>query len=77
MILSERLKKVGRKVYYYPEVTVVHEHGATTGKYYDELKVRSLKFESESYYYRTYMHTPSWQFAAARFTYSLKRLFKR
>ena len=77
MILSERLRKVGKKVYYYPEVAVVHEHGATTRKYYDELKVRSMKFESECHYYRTYRHTPSWQFAVARFTYSLKRLFRR
>lgn len=77
MILSERLLRAGRKVYYYPAVSVVHEHGFTTRKYYDELKVRSLKFESECYYYRTYRHTPAWQFALARLTYSLKRLMKR
>lgn len=77
MILSERLKKVGKGVYYYPEVAVVHEHGTTTRKYYDKYRIRMMKFRSECYYYRTYIGTPSWQIAVARFTYFLKRLFRR
>ena len=77
MILSERLKKEGKGVYYYPEVAVIHEHGTTTRKYYDEYRIRMMKFRSECYYYRTYIGTPSWQIAVARFTYFLKRLFRR
>ena len=50
MILSERLRKIGKGVYYYPEVSVVHEHGATTRKYYDKVRIRELKYQSEKYY---------------------------
>ena len=77
MILSERLKKIGREVYYYPEVSVVHEHGATTRKYFDKVKVRELKYRSEKYYYKTYIGTPAWQFLVADLTYSLKKMFRR
>lgn len=77
MILSERLKKVGKGVYYYPEVAVVHEHGTTTRKYFDEYRIRMMKYRSECYYYKTYIGTPSWQFYVANFTYLLKRIFRR
>ncbi len=76
-ILSERMKAIGRCVWFYPEVRVIHEHGATTRSYYSKVAIRSMKFESESYYFRTYIGTPSWQFALAKFTYFLKRLFRR
>ena len=77
MILSERLKRIGKGVYYFPEVSVVHEHGATTRKYYDKVRVRELKYQSEKYYYKTYIGTPRWQFWVADLTYSLKKLFGR
>ena len=76
-ILSERMKAAGRCVWFYPEVRVIHEHGATTRSYYSTLAIRSMKFKSESYYFRTYIGTPSWQIALARFTYFLKRLLRR
>lgn len=77
MILSERMKRIGKVVYYYPAVSIVHEHGDTTRKYYDEVKIRQLKYASDSYYYRTYIGTPKWQFIVADLTYALKRLFRR
>lgn len=77
MILSERLKRIGKKVYYYSEVSVVHEHGATTRKYYDKVRIRELKYRSEKYYYKTYIGTPMWQFLIGDLTYSLKKLLKR
>ena len=76
MILSERLRKIGKGVYYYPEVSVVHEHGATTRKYYDKVRIRELKYQSEKYYYTTYIGTPKWQFPVGNLTYSLKKLLK-
>ena len=76
-ILSERMKRIGRGVWYLPSVSVLHEHEATTAKYYDSLKRRKMAFESDCYYYRTYMGTPRWQIAFAKFTYFLKRLFRR
>ena len=77
MILSERLRKIGKGVYYYPEVSVVHAHGATTRKYYDKVRIRELKYQSEKYYYKTYIGTPKWQFPVGNLTYSLKKLLKR
>jgi len=76
-ILAERMKKIGKKVYYYPEVSVLHEHGNTTRKHFDELKIRQLKLESDSYYYHHYIGTPYWQIALAKMTYKLKAIFKR
>lgn len=76
-ILSERLARVGKLSYYYPQVSVLHEHGAVTRKYYDRVQLRRMKFESESYYYRNYCGTPSWQIALGRFTLFLKRLAGR
>jgi len=77
MILSERLKRIGKGVYYYPEVAVLHEHGTTTRKYYDAVAIREMRFRSDMYYYKTYIGTPSWQFRIAEFTYKLKRFFRR
>ncbi len=77
MILSERLKRIGKRVYYFPEVSVVHEHGATTRKYYDKVRIRELRYRSEKYYYKTYVGTPTWQFLAGNLTYSLKKLLRR
>lgn len=77
MILSERLKRIDKGVYYYPEVSVIHEHGATTKKYYDRVKVRELKYLSEKYYYKTYIGTPWWQFEVADLIYALKKLVGR
>lgn len=76
-ILSERMKKIGKKVYYYPEVAVLHEHGNTTKRLFDKIKVRQLKLESDSYYYRKYIGTPNWQIRLAKITYWLKGLIGR
>ena len=54
IILSERLKSIGKKVYYYPEVAVLHEHGQTTSLHISEIKKKWLQFSSECYYYKTY-----------------------
>ena len=76
-ILAERMKRIGKGEWYLPAVSVLHEHEATTAKYFDSLERRKMAFGSDCYYYRTYMGTPRWQIALARFTYFLKRLFRR
>lgn len=77
MILSARMQAAGKSVYYYPEVAVLHEHGATTRKYYDRKRIRSMKFDSEAYYYRSYEKTPAWEISLGRFTLWLKGLLGR
>ena len=74
-ILSERLKKIGKKVWYEPSVQVLHEHGATVTAHYSLVRRRKMKLNSEIYYYKTYMGERGLKFAAARLTYALKALF--
>ena len=76
-ILAERMSSIGRGEWYLPSVSVLHEHEATTAKYFDSIKRRQMAFESDCYYYRNYMGTPRWQISIARFTYFLKKLFRR
>lgn len=56
-ILSERMKQIGKKVYYTPEVTVLHEHRATTDKHLKKKLQNKLAFQSECYYYKKYIGT--------------------
>lgn len=77
MILSARMQAAGKSVYYYPEVAVLHEHGATTRRHYDRRRIRRMKFDSESYYYSKYEKTPGWKIVLGRFTLWLKGLLGR
>ena len=54
VILSERLNAIGKKVYYFPDVTVLHEHGQTISNHLDAKRRKLNQFLSESYYYSTY-----------------------
>ena len=53
-ILSERMARIGKKVYFYPQVSVIHEHGATTRKYMNRINIDKQKFASAAYYYKNY-----------------------
>lgn len=57
-ILAERLKRIGKKMYYYPKIQVTHLEGATTKKAMDKNRLYHLIVESNSIYYRKYLHTP-------------------
>ena len=54
MILAERMKSISRGIYFYPAVTILHEHDQTISKFIVDHKKYMLRFESECYYYRTY-----------------------
>jgi GT2 family glycosyltransferase len=54
MILAERMKAIKRDIYFYPAVTILHEHNQTISKFIVDKKKFMLRFESECYYYRTY-----------------------
>ena len=58
IILSERMKSIGKYSYYYPDVSILHEHGATIRKNKSQKMVSEMTFESESYYYSKYMNVP-------------------
>ena len=70
-ILSERMLRVGRKTYFLPSVTVVHEHGTTIRKHLNHRKAAWLQFRSNAYYYRTYKGYPAWQTTLAGWIYQL------
>lgn len=76
LILSERMKAIGKGVYYYPKATVIHAHGATTGKHAQN-KSREWQFESLMYYYITYHHINSLMLQLGRMTHWLKKKIKR
>lgn len=75
-ILAERMKNIGKGVYYDPEVAVLHEHGATTGKHLKKGKISDIAFQSECYYYRHYIKTPLWQIYIARMVHRLCKCLK-
>lgn len=54
-ILTERMKKIGKGVYFFPKVSVVHEHGVTIKKYNSILKMEKINLNSGCYFYRSYM----------------------
>jgi len=76
-ILAERFKAIGKGMWYCPRVCVIHEHGDTIKKNINLYTARKYKLDSDIYYYKTYIGTPKWQFALAKFTYFLKRLLRK
>lgn len=70
-ILSERIQRIGKNVYYYPLVSVIHAHSQTIGKYSSFRKQRDYMFSSAAYYYKKYKGTSTFQIAIG---YILKEL---
>jgi len=54
-ILSERMLKIGKKCYFFPEVCVVHEHGKTINKFFKKRRILEQEFLSDQHYYSTYL----------------------
>ena len=52
-ILSERMRQMGLGYYFVPEVTVIHECGATTRQHLSSSKFMMI-IESYAYYYKAY-----------------------
>lgn len=70
-ILSERMAGIGKIQYFYPSVTVVHEHGATITSYLDHAAAARQQFRSDAYYYRTYKGVSRLSIGLAGIIYSL------
>lgn len=73
LILSERMASIGRKVYYDPNVTVIHAHGATTKKY-SKSNVNDWLFKSEYYYYKNYRNTSLLLLYIGKITHTLMKM---
>jgi GT2 family glycosyltransferase len=55
MILSERMKRLGKKMYFNPNVALIHAHGQVIGKSIGRLRAMHLRIKSELYFYRKYI----------------------
>lgn len=53
-ILTERMAVIGKKSYFDPSVTVIHQHGATISAHMDRYAMSVQRFRSDAYYYRKY-----------------------
>ncbi|MDQ0289716.1 glycosyltransferase family 2 protein [Oligosphaera ethanolica] len=73
-ILSERLRRVGKAVYYYPAVRIRHFVGNTTSKHRSNLALVKTHLAGQWLYYREYRHVP-WPALAALKLSAWLRLF--
>ena len=55
-ILAEKLKRIGKRMFYYPDVTVLHYEGGTILKENTNYRSLYMAMESNCYYYRKYLH---------------------
>ena len=70
-ILSERMAAIGKSLYFYPAVTVVHQHGATISSHFSQRAMAREQFKSDAYYYHTYKGVPQWSIRLAGALYSV------
>lgn len=57
-ILAERLKIVGKHMYFYPKIRVTHLEGGTTKESYHRTDIRKILVNSNCIYYRKYLKIP-------------------
>lgn len=70
-ILSERLSRIGKRCWFCPSVTVVHDHGAVIGSSFKRQETDWMQFRSMAYYYRRYRGYPAWEISFVRMLYRL------
>ena len=70
-ILSERLSRIGKRCWFCPSVTVVHDHGAVIGSSFKRQETDWMQFRSMAYYYRRYRGYPAWEISLVRMLYRL------
>lgn len=71
MILTERLYNIGKKVYFLPTVSVLHDHNQTISKYIDLQKQYKIRFKSEAYYYSEYKNVNYLSILIGKYSYYL------
>lgn len=57
-ILAERLRSIGKTMYFYPDIKVTHHEGGTTKDSIGNNGIMNLIIESNCIYYRKYLKTP-------------------
>ena len=74
-ILSERFSAIGRRMYFYPAVRVVHEHGTTIRRSVRRRDADLLQWRSMAYYYRRYRGVSRFSIAVSGLFYRMISLF--
>lgn len=70
-ILAEKLKCIGKRMYYESSVEVLHYEGGTIVKQNGSIWSRLMVMESNCYYYRRYMHNNSVAIFLYRWLFSI------
>ena len=70
-ILSERLSRIGKRCWFCPSVTVLHDHGTVIKSSFKSKETDWMQFRSMAYYYRRYRGYPAWEFSLVRMLYRL------
>ena len=70
-ILSERLSRIGKRCWFCPSVTVLHDHGAVIKSSFKSKETDWMQFRSMAYYYRRYRGYPAWEISLVRMLYRL------
>lgn len=78
VILAERMQKIGKSNYYFPQVSVLHEHGLTTSMLSEDNK---FLLDSILYYFKTYKNESSFNLFIGKITvntyYKIRSLARR
>ena len=70
-ILSERLSRIGKRCWFCPSVTVLHDHGTVIKSSFKSKETDWMQFRSMAYYYRRYRGYPAWEISLVRMLYRL------
>lgn len=70
-ILSERLSRIGKRCWFCPAITVIHDHGAVIGSSFKRKEMDRMQFRSMAYYYHRYRGYPAWEISIVRRLYRL------
>lgn len=65
-ILSDRMLAIGKKIFYFKEVAVLHDHGVSMKKMNNKLIKRDFFLESGLYYFRHYRNVGCVQIAVCK-----------
>lgn len=75
-ILSERLSRIGKRCWFCPVVTVIHDHGTVISSSFRKKEMVRMQFESMAYYYQRYRKYPVWMISVVRMLYRLIQVFR-
>ena len=71
MILAKRMEKIGYKIYFLKELSLVHNHAVTTKKTIAMFKMVEIDFYANHYFYKNYTDTSAAVIVLARISFKL------